>query len=75
MAGTGLYSSFSGDGGLPGRVYADPEFHALECRDLFPRAWVAAAAASALPEAGDVLPVTVASNALVFVRDHDGRYP
>ena len=45
--------------GLPGRVYCSEDFYQLERETLFPRVWVAAGVASALPDPGDALPVDV----------------
>lgn len=58
--------------GLPGRAFSDPEFLALENERLFPRCWVAAGAASDIPEPGDARPVEVAGMPLVLVRGRDG---
>ena len=58
---------------LPGRVYCSEDFYELERETLFPRVWVAAGVASALPDPGNVLPVEVAGWPLVFVRDGGGE--
>ena len=59
--------------GLPGSVYWSPEVYRLERERLFPRAWVAAAMGSEIPNPGDVLPVEVVGWPLVFVRDRSGE--
>lgn len=59
--------------GLPGRAYYDPAVWDLERQTVFRKGWFAAAYASELPEEGDVLPITVASWELLFVRGQDGR--
>ena len=47
-------------GGLAGLAFHDPAFLEMENRRLFPRCWVAAGAASDIPEPGDARPVEVA---------------
>jgi len=58
--------------GMPGLAFHDPAFLEMENRRLFPRCWVAAGAASDIPEPGDAHPVTVAGLPLVLLRDRDG---
>ncbi len=58
--------------GLPNAAFTDPGFHDLERTRLFPRSWVFAAPASAVPDSGDVLPVEVAGHPVVIVRGSDG---
>ena len=59
--------------GLPGSVYWSPEVYRLERERLFPRAWIAAAMGSEIPNPGDVFPVEVVGWPLVFVRDRAGK--
>ena len=58
--------------GLPPQAYASEAFFALENEKLFPSAWVFAGFAHELAAAGDVVPVTVAGQPLILVRDRDG---
>ena len=58
--------------GLPPQAYAGEAFFALENEKLFPSAWVFAGFAHELAAAGDVVPVTVAGQPLILVRDRDG---
>ena len=58
--------------GLPNEAYTSEAFLAAENWLLFPRCWVFAGLASDVPEAGDVMPVSVAGRALILVRGADG---
>ena len=58
--------------GLAGLAFHDPAFLEMENRRLFPRCWVAAGAASDIPEPGDARPVEVAGLPLVLLRDREG---
>ena len=57
--------------GLPGRAYYDPEFFGAERTNVFGAGWMAISFGSAVPNPGDVLPVSVAGWELVIVRDRD----
>jgi choline monooxygenase len=57
--------------GLPGRVYGSPDYWAVERDRLFRDDWFTVGAASDVPNAGDVLPVTIAEWELVLVRGQD----
>jgi choline monooxygenase len=59
--------------GLPGRLYAAPEFFELERQTLIRRTWMAVAVASELPNSGDVQPVSAVGWSLVLVRDMSGE--
>ena len=59
--------------GLPGRVYTDPGFLALEQGTLFLNTWVGVATASEIPNPGDALPVDLAGHPLFLVRDETGQ--
>lgn len=56
--------------GLPGAAYGE-DFYDLEQRALFPKVWAAAAVGAQLSEAGDLLPVELASQPLLLVRGTD----
>lgn len=56
--------------GLPGRAYG-ADFHRLEQADLFPRTWAAVAFGTSIPNPGDALPVLLAGQPLVAVRQAD----
>src|SRR5438046_1685522 len=58
--------------GLPGRAYFQPDFFEAERHKVFARGWMAVGFASAIPNAGDVVPVSIAGWELVIVRDKDG---
>lgn len=57
---------------LPPEAYYDPAWYEHERRVLFERAWNLAAYEVDVPAPGDVLPVTVAGQALLLVRGDDG---
>jgi phenylpropionate dioxygenase-like ring-hydroxylating dioxygenase large terminal subunit len=59
--------------GLLGRCYADPDYHRLEQRRLFAEGWPAVAVGAELPNPGDLLPVTVAGQPVLLVRDRGGQ--
>lgn len=59
--------------GLPGFAYVSSDFHERERAKLFAPRWLAAAVASELPAAGDVLVREVAGWKLLFVRDAQGE--
>jgi choline monooxygenase len=58
--------------GLPGRAYFDSAFYAAERQHVLAAGWMAAGFASDIPNAGDVMPVSVAGWELVLVRGRDG---
>ena len=58
--------------GLPGCVYTDPDFLALERETLFRNTWVGVATASEIPDPGDAVPVNLAGYPLLVVRDEAG---
>jgi choline monooxygenase len=58
--------------GLPAQAYTDGGFLSLETDRLFRRGWVYVGAAGAVPEPGDVLPVTVADAPILLIRGRDG---
>ncbi len=58
--------------GLPPQAYTGEAFFALENEKLFANAWVFAGFAHELAATGDVMPVTVAGQPLLLVRDRDG---
>ncbi|MBM3585912.1 MAG: aromatic ring-hydroxylating dioxygenase subunit alpha [Alphaproteobacteria bacterium] len=57
--------------GLPNAAFVDPAFHELEKDLLFPHTWTFAAAASFVPNRGDVLPLKVAGRPVILVRGND----
>jgi choline monooxygenase len=59
--------------GLPGKLYSDPEIWEKERRTVFRNGWFAAAYASDIPNAGDLMPVETAGWELLFVRGADGK--
>lgn len=65
-----LYRSPAEARGLPGAAYGR-DFYELEQRALFPRTWCVVAAASQIPNPGDVLPVSLAEWPLLLVRGED----
>ena len=58
--------------GLPNLCYTDADFFALEQQTVFRNNWVFAAFAHELARTGDMLPVEIAGQPLVLVRNDDG---
>ena len=58
---------------LPNCAYIDADFYELEQRTLFRNTWVFAGFAHQLQNSGDMLPVEVAGQPIVLVRDHDNQ--
>lgn len=59
--------------GLPAAAYVAPEVFAHEQERLFRGGWMSVAFSHDVPNAGDVLPVTVAGAEILVVRGSDGR--
>ncbi len=59
--------------GLPAAAYRDQEFWNVECRSVFARNWVCIGFAHEMKEAGDAVPVTVAGQPLLMVRNGAGE--
>jgi choline monooxygenase len=57
--------------GLPSFAYTDDEFFKLEAEKLFADSWVFAGFAHSLSQAGDVMPVNVAGQPVLLVRNVD----
>lgn len=57
--------------GLPNEAFTSPVFFELERQRLFTRTWVFAGRLSAIPEAGDRLPVDAAGHPLFIARGRD----
>ena len=55
--------------GLPGAAYVSERFHELEQDHLFSSVWVFAGFAHQVPDAGDVLPISVAGQPLFILRN------
>ncbi len=58
--------------GLPGLCYTDPDYHRLEQKRLFAEGWPAVAVGAELPRPGDLLPISVAGQPVLLVRDREG---
>ena len=58
---------------LPGELYHDPAYFALELELLWQREWVLAGHVCELREPGEFLTLTVGTSPLVVVRGHDGE--
>ena len=58
--------------GLPRHAYTDPAFLDLERQFVFDASWVFAGAAEAIPQAGDLAPLTLIGRPVVVVRQRDG---
>jgi phenylpropionate dioxygenase-like ring-hydroxylating dioxygenase large terminal subunit len=55
-------------------AYRDPEFFALEHERIWQKSWVAVAYSSQLADVGDILPVDLAGQPLIVLRDKEGRF-
>lgn len=58
--------------GLPASAYTDEEFFDREQKHLFARNWTCIGILDDVPNPGDAMPVKVAGNDLILVRDGDG---
>ena len=58
--------------GLPRHAFTDPAFLALERQYVFDASWVFAGAAAAIPNPGDMVPLTLIERPIVIVRQRDG---
>ena len=58
--------------GLPGSAYTSDAFWKLETERLFPAGWVFVAFAHDLATAGDALPVSVAGQPILLLRNREG---
>ena len=72
-----LMSDFLLDGtpkhGLPASAYTDPEFWQGECETVFTSHWVFVGFAHALAKPGDVIPITVAGQPLILIRNKENE--
>jgi choline monooxygenase len=59
--------------GLPAFAYTNTDFFQLEQEKLFPDSWVCVGYSHDLPKAGDVVPVEVAGQPVVLVRNETGE--
>ena len=57
--------------GLPGVAYTSDEFRQLENSQIFSKKWVFVGFAHQIPKAGDALPVDVASQSILLIRNKD----
>ena len=58
--------------GLPGRAYYETDFYDAERLKVFAPGWMAIGFASAIPNPGNVMPLSIAGWELVIVRNKDG---
>jgi len=77
MLNQSLLNDFDANGGLahglPGLAYTSDEFQQLENEHLFGARWVFAGFAHQLPGIGDVIPIEVAGQQLLLLRDRERR--
>lgn len=59
--------------GLPAAAYTGQEFWETECDTVFKRNWICVGFAHELKESGDAIPVTIANNPLLLVRNAKGE--
>ena len=59
--------------GLPGAAYTSEAFFALENERIFAASWVFVGFAHELPRAGDAVPITVAGQPVLLLRDAEHR--
>ena len=59
--------------GLPNEAFTSEEFLQLEQEHLFARCWLFAGRLSAVPNAGDLLPIEVGGRPFILVRGHQGE--
>ena len=58
--------------GLPPMAYRDPAFWRAECETIFLRNWVCVGFAHDLAKAGDAVPITIAGQSLLILRNRAG---
>lgn len=59
--------------GLPAEAYTDTQFWQTECDTIFAQNWVFVGFAHSLSEVGDVLPVSVAGQSIILVKNKEGN--
>lgn len=59
--------------GLPATAYTDQGFWEAECKSVFTRNWVCVGFAHELKESGDAVPVTIAEQPLLIVKNTKGE--
>lgn len=59
--------------GLPNALYTEPKFLKLENEQLLPSSWILAGFAHQVPNIGDAIPITVADNPLILLRDNNNQ--
>lgn len=59
--------------GLPPNAYRSEDFWQAECRNVLARNWVCAGLAHELKDTGDAVPVTVADQPLLLLRNQDSE--
>ena len=70
---TDFKSSASPAHGLPPEAYRSMDVWEAECRTVLAKNWVCVGFAHELAEAGDAVPVTVAGQPLLLVRNQVGK--
>jgi phenylpropionate dioxygenase-like ring-hydroxylating dioxygenase large terminal subunit len=59
--------------GLPAVTFKDTETYNQECEKVFAQGWASIACAQQIPTPGDVMPVKIAGQSLILVRNKDGE--
>lgn len=59
--------------GLPASAYTDPEFWRVECETIFTQHWIFVGFAHSLANPGDVIPITVANQPLILIKNKAGE--
>ena len=59
--------------GLPGAAYTSEEFHQLESSQIFSKSWVFVGFAHQIPKSGDALPVMVADQPILLIRNKNDQ--
>lgn len=59
--------------GLPAVVFKDKETYNLECEKVFAKGWMSICCAQQIPNPGDILPIRIAGQSLIAIRDKEGE--
>ena len=59
--------------GLPADVFKDPNTYTAECDTIFAKGWASIGCGQQIAKPGDILPVRIAGQSLIAMRNKDGE--